>query len=292
MNEQRIQPHSPTTHTYFSQRLRLQYIDWGNERSPHLLLIHGIRDHSRSWDHLAQAFQDQFHVVVPDLRGHGDSDWSTGSTYSYLEYVCDIEQLVRQAKLENVNIIAHSMGGTIAALFAGIYPERVGRLAMIEPIGLYPDRFKGKPRERLAHWIAANRELAGRIPKRYESVEEAHQRMQTANPHLEPEQAKYLTIHGSNQNEDGTFSWKFDNYTRSGTPYDVTHEDSIALWKQVACPVLIVNSRHGYPHRIGQDDTLEHFRNVELTVVENAGHWTHHDQLNEVVQLLGEFLGK
>lgn len=230
--------------------------------------------------------------MVPDLRGHGDSDWSTGSTYSYLEYVCDIEQLVRQAKLDNVNIVAHSMGGTIAALFAGIYPERIGRLAMIEPIGLYPDPFKDRPRERLAHWIAGNRELAGRIPKRYKSVEEAYQRMQTANPHLEPEQARYLTIHGSNQNEDGTYSWKFDNYTRSGSPYDVTEDDSKALWKLISCPVLIVNSRHGYPHRIGQDDTLRHFRHVELSVVENAGHWTHHDQLNEVTRLLGDFLKK
>ena len=39
--------------------------------------------------------------------------------------------------------------------------------------------------------------------------------MQDTNPHLSPEQARHLTIHGSNQNEDGTYTWKFDNYTRT-----------------------------------------------------------------------------
>ena len=255
-----------------------------------MLLIHGIRDHGRSWDRLAQAFQTKFHVVVPDLRGHGNSDWSTGSTYSFLEYVCDIEQLVRQRQLKKVNIVAHSMGGTIAALFAGIYPDRVGRLAMLEPIGLYPDPYKDNPKARLIHWIASNRSLAARVPKRYVSIEEAHGRMQNANPHLQSDLARYLTVHGSHQNEDGSYSWKFDNYTRSGTPYEVSHEDSIALWNQITCPVLIINSREGYPHRIGQDDTLRHFQNVDLSIVENAGHWAHHDQLNEVVRLLDEFL--
>ena len=42
--------------------------------------------------------------------------------------------------------------------------------------------------------------------------------MQEENKHLSPEQARHLTQHGVNQNEDGTYSWKFDNYVRSGRP--------------------------------------------------------------------------
>lgn len=255
-----------------------------------MLLIHGIRDQAHAWDRLAQAFQMRFHVVVPDLRGHGDSEWSKGSTYSYHEYICDIEQLVRQRELNDVTIVSHSMGGTIASLFAGIYPDSVERLAMIEPIGLYPQFLENDPQSRMRHWIASNRDLASRIPKRYSSVEEAYSRMQEANPHLQPDLARYLTVHGSHQNEDGTHSWKFDNHTRASTPYDVPNKDLVALWEKVTCPVLIINSRDGYPHRIGQDDTLRHFRNAELVSVENAGHWTHHDQLSKVVSLLDDFL--
>ena len=56
--------------------------------------------------------------------------------------------------------------------------------------------------------------VSGRVARRYPSIEEAFQRMQGANPHLTPDQARHLTVHGVNQNEDGTYSWKYDNYTR------------------------------------------------------------------------------
>jgi pimeloyl-ACP methyl ester carboxylesterase len=63
----------PASHTYFSQRLRLHYVDWGNPGKPPLLLVHGGRDHCRNWDWTAAAFRDDWHVIAPDLRGHGDS---------------------------------------------------------------------------------------------------------------------------------------------------------------------------------------------------------------------------
>ena len=45
----------PTSRIYFSQRLRLHYVDWGNPEAPPLLLVHGGRDHCRNWDWLAAA---------------------------------------------------------------------------------------------------------------------------------------------------------------------------------------------------------------------------------------------
>ena len=52
-----------------------------------------------------------------------------------------------------------------------------------------------------------------------------------------------------------------------------------------------MNSRQGYPHRIGQEGTAAHFRNVETVVVDDAGHWTHHDQLSLCTHVIGNFLG-
>ena len=62
----------PTSHFYFSQRLRLHYVDWGNEGAPPLVLVHGGRDHCRNWDWVAARLRDRYHVIAPDLRGHGD----------------------------------------------------------------------------------------------------------------------------------------------------------------------------------------------------------------------------
>ncbi len=281
---------NPTSHSYFSQRLRLHYLDWGNESAADLLLVHGIHDHCHSWDWLAQSLCRRYHVVAPDLRGHGDSEWTLGSPYSYLEYVQDIAQLVRQRRLAPLTIVSHSLGGTIASIYAGAFADAVASLVIIEGVGLYPfGAFS--PAERLRHWIDSNYALSARTPRRYPTLEDAYQRMQVTNPHLSPEQARHLTIHGSNQNEDGTFTWKFDNYTRAPRPYDIPNDDMVALWQRIECPVLIVNSRHGYPHRIGQDDTLRHFRNATLHEIDDAGHWTHHDQLEACVAAIGSFLG-
>ncbi|MDZ7686375.1 MAG: alpha/beta fold hydrolase [Gammaproteobacteria bacterium] len=77
----------PTSHSYFSQRLRLHYLDWGNADAPNVLLVHGSQDHCHSWDWVADALCADYHVVVPDLRGHGDSEWVRGAPYSSLDYV-------------------------------------------------------------------------------------------------------------------------------------------------------------------------------------------------------------
>ena len=281
---------NPTSHSYFSQRLRLHYLDWGNEDAADMLLVHGIHDHCHSWDWLAQSFRRHYHVVAPDLRGHGDSEWTLGSPYSYLEYVQDVAQLVRQRRLTPLTVVSHSMGGTIASIYAGTFPQAVERLVIIEGLGIYPHG-KESTADRLCRWIDNNYALSARTPRRYATLEDAYQRMQETNPHLSPEQARHLTIHGSNQNEDGTFTWKFDNYTRAPRPYDIPAEDMAALWQRIDCPVLIVNSRQGYPHRIGQDGTLRHFANATLHEIDDAGHWTHHDQLDACRAAICQFLG-
>ena len=100
----------PTSHTYFSQRLRLHYVDWANEDAPAMLMVHGGRDHCRNWDWVAQSFRDDYHIIAPDLRGHGDSQWAVGSSYHHVDYVYDIAQLIHQKKMDPVTIVAHSMG--------------------------------------------------------------------------------------------------------------------------------------------------------------------------------------
>ena len=99
---------------------------------------------------------------------------------------------------------------------------------------------------RLDSWIQDLRKLSSRAVRKYESLEEAFQRMQTENPHLSEEQARHLTIHGSNQNEDGTFSWKFDNYVRAFPPTGIPFEDQWTMFSRITCPTLLVRGlNHG-----------------------------------------------
>ncbi len=69
----------PTSQFSVSQRLRLDYVDWGNEDAPPLVLVHGGLDHCRNWDWVAERLRHDWHILAPDLRGHGDSQWLTGA---------------------------------------------------------------------------------------------------------------------------------------------------------------------------------------------------------------------
>ena len=125
-----------------------------------------------------------------------------------------------------MTIVAHSLGGNICLRYAGIYPEKVRKLVAIEGLGPSPkviaERGKKPMAERMRDWVDEQRKLSGRLPRRYPTIEDAFKRMQEENKHLSPEQARHLTQHGVNQNEDGTYSWKFDNYVRAWPPYDMT----------------------------------------------------------------------
>jgi pimeloyl-ACP methyl ester carboxylesterase len=220
-------------------------------------------------------------------------EWSTGGNYGHLDGIYDIAQLVHQENLNPVHIISHSLGGTLASLFAGIYPEKIASLTIIEGVGGLHHWFQDdeKVKNKIKNWIRDTRNLAGRSSRKYPTMETAFSRMQKSNPHLDYKQARHLTIHGSNRNEDGTFSWKFDNYTHARALYDLPWEDMTDLWQEITCPVLIITGSEGYPFRIGQNETDKYFSNLKSTVIKDAGHWVHHDQTDEILSVVTEFLG-
>jgi pimeloyl-ACP methyl ester carboxylesterase len=114
--------------------------------------------------------------------------------------------------------------------------------------------------------------------------------MQAENPHLTAEQARHLTVHGVNQNEDGTYSWKFDNYVRAWPPYDMRGQDIAELWSRIASPTLLLYGKESWAGDPAADGRARHFRHVTVVGVEGAGHWLHHDRLDEFVKIVREFL--
>jgi pimeloyl-ACP methyl ester carboxylesterase len=284
----------PTSHIYFSQRIRLHYVDWGNPDAPPLVLVHGGRDHCRNWDWVAQELRKDWHVIAPDLRGHGDSQWTSDGNYRMGNYIYDLAQLIHQQNLAPVTLVSHSLGGNIALRYTGLYPDSVKKIVAIEGLGFSPamvaEREKKPFDERMRDWIDEQRSCAGRLPRRYASIEEAFKRMQGENKHLSPEQARHLTAYGVNQNEDGTYSWKFDNYVRSWPPYDMPQTEVEKLWGLITCPTLLVYGEESWATNPETDGRAKHFNNAKVVGFENAGHWVHHDRLDSFLSLLKEFL--
>ena len=284
----------PTSQSFISQRLRLHYADWGNAGAPVLILQHGGRDHCRSWDWVAQELRRDWHVIAPDLRGHGDSAWAPDGNYMMDAFVYDFAQLVHTLGHDKVAIVAHSLGGNIATRFTGIYPDRVRKLVNIEGLGPSPKvraEIEGTgTAQRLREWIAGKRKAAGRLPRRYDSLEAAFTRMKEANGFLSDEQARHLTVHGAIRGEDGTYSWKFDNYLNVWPVGDISYAEQEKLWQAITCPMLLLYGTDSFASNPEHDGRIGNFSTARVIEYENAGHWLHHDQFDRFLSDVRAFL--
>jgi pimeloyl-ACP methyl ester carboxylesterase len=279
----------PTSRFYWSQRLKLHYVVWGHEANPPLLLIHGNRDHARTWDEVAIRLKDRYCVYAPDLRGHGDSQWAVGGLYSMPEFVLDISMLGAELDRNPLTIIGHSLGGAVSLQYAGTFPQFVHKVVAIEGLGP-PVRDPTPASVRMRTWVKDMAEFDRRKPRRYASVQEAVDRMLEENPHLTPEMALHLTIHASKQNDDGTLSWKFDNYVRLRSPYEFNIAEAREIWNQIRCPVLLVRGSESWASDPVADGKASAFHDCRTELVMDAGHWVHHDQLQKFMDVIWDFL--
>jgi pimeloyl-ACP methyl ester carboxylesterase len=286
----------PSSCYYVSQRLRLHYVDWGNPTAPPLILVHGGRDHARSWDWVARALRNRFRVIAPDLRGHGDSGWAVGSNYHHHEFVYDLAQLVDviAGPEAPVAMIGHSFGGAIISQYAASFPERMERFINIEGFGPPPELIESwsatPMHEQTRNWVEQLRGLAARQPRRYSSIEDAAKRMQKENPSLSEGQANHLTVHGVARNEDGTYSWKFDNYFRSFPPRVWQPDALVETWSQIDCPTLLVRGADSWAGDPQADGRIEALPEGSQATIPNAAHWVMHDNFEAFMKAADDFL--
>ena len=285
----------PTSQSFISQRTRLHYADWGNEGAPPLILQHGGRDHCRSWDWVAEELRHDWHVICPDLRGHGDSEWTNTGYYPMTGYVYDLAQLIHQLELAPVTIVAHSLGGNISMRYAGLYPENVRKLVAIEGLGPSPkvqaEMAKTPWYDHRRQWIDKKRDASGRLTKRYATFTDAVDRMHEANTYLNRSQAEHLTRHGAIRNEDGTWSWKFDPHLHAWPGDDLSLEQVEELWARVTCPTLMIYGNDSWASNPEKDGRIKHFGdNVKVSAYDRAGHWVHHDRFDDFVSEVRAFI--
>jgi len=174
----------------------------------------------------------------------------------------------------------------VTLAYAGVFPETVKKIIAIEGLPPAPhltdENYQGQPvEETLRGWIETRRQAAGRAHRRYATLEDAIARMREENKHLSESQARHLTRHGAVQNEDGTYSWKFDNAARfgGGPVGQISPAEQQRLWSRIACPVLLVRGSDSFFPDPAGDGRLEHLKTARQVTIPGAGHWVHHDQL-------------
>jgi pimeloyl-ACP methyl ester carboxylesterase len=114
------------------------YSDGGNPNKPTLLLIHGLGGSRDNWNRVAHHLTPYYHVVIPDLPGSGDSIISAEYDLQPATMTESLRRFAETIKIEkNLNVAGHSMGGTIAALYASLYFSDTQSLLLVDPAGVY-----------------------------------------------------------------------------------------------------------------------------------------------------------
>ncbi len=107
----------------------LHYLEGGSGES--VLLLHGIFAEKDHWVDFARGLTGDYHVIAPDLPGYGESGRHSGQRYNYAAQTERLKQFMDSLGIARAHLAGNSMGGTIAAMFAVRYPERVASLALI-----------------------------------------------------------------------------------------------------------------------------------------------------------------
>jgi pimeloyl-ACP methyl ester carboxylesterase len=282
------------SHFHGIRGLRCHVRTWGDATAPRLFLLHGWMDVSASFQFLVDAFARDWHVVAPDWRGFGLSDWTREPGYWFPDYYADLEALLDLYQPDApARLVGHSMGGVIASVYSGIRPERVARLVSMEGLGLArhaPDQAPA----RYAEWLGQLKDPPSFKP--YRSFEQVAARLQKNNPRLPADKAAFLARHWAKQLDGGKVALLSDPRHKIFNPYLFRIDEAIACWRRVTAPVLLVSGKLSeIPARM--KDTPEQlaerkgaFRDRREIEMEDAGHMMHHDQPERLARIIEDFL--
>jgi pimeloyl-ACP methyl ester carboxylesterase len=112
--------------------MELYFREYGSPRSdqPTLVFLHGLFGSSVNWHSIARQFENEWHVLAPDLRNHGRSQHC--DQMSYTQMAKDVADLLETLFVEQAIVIGHSMGGKVAITLAQHHPEKIAALVVAD----------------------------------------------------------------------------------------------------------------------------------------------------------------
>ena len=211
----------------------------GDRDGPKLLALHGWLDNAASFEPLAAHFADHDLVAI-DLPGHGRSSHrADGAWYHFIDYASDVLAVVDALAWPRFAMLAHSLGGAVASVFAGAVPERVERLYLIEslgPISTEPARLPAL----LGTALSERRAIHGKQLRRFASIEQAVAARRTnRDMPLSEASARLLVERGVRAAGDG-FEWSSDPRLTLTSAMRLSEAQVCGYLAGIRCPVRLV----------------------------------------------------
>jgi pimeloyl-ACP methyl ester carboxylesterase len=257
--------------------------EWSSPTSPTLthrrtvVLVHGYLDAGGTWSFVAPTLAAAgFRVLAPDMRGFGRSGrLREGAYYHFADYVFDLADVLDALANEGaVDLVGHSMGGTIATLLAGTFPERVRSLTLVEGVGPEDSPWASGPK-RMRRWIEQVRAGANRDPNPRMTPEQAQKRLAIHHPRVPEDVLARLLPHLTHTSDDGHVTWHFDPVHRTTSPGMFFSDYYSEFAKNVRCPVLFVSGGPTGFHPDDEAQRLGSFGTLEQVEILDAGHMVH-----------------
>lgn len=260
-----------------------------NETSEDVILIlHGYLDNGSSFEKIGTYLAETgFQIIIPDFRGHGRSDKAPlGSYYHFADYVADIFFLLEELSINKINILAHSMGGSVASIFSGIFPDRVNALMLLEGIGppkmppeIAPDRTK--------QWLFDLKRQRKKEPRVYKTINDVASRLQFVHSNIAEDVLIEVAKKSVRQSDEG-YCFLFDplHQTTSPSRFDAeAFEEYVSL---ITCPVLVVDGG-GMENFPEFESRVNKYKNLRRITIQNAGHMMHWTQPVSIAWLSSSF---
>lgn len=249
-----------------------------------LILLHGYPQNHMCWRKIAPDLARHFDVIVPDLRGYGDSDAPPGDaenrTYSKREMARDIVGLMDALGIARAHVLGHDRGARVAYRFALDHPDRLDRLGIIEivPTGDFWAAWSADLAMKAYHWtfLAQPAPLPERMinadgPAYVDWTLASWTHAGTLEPFGQDALASYRA-----QAADPARVAAMCNDYRSGATFDrALDEADRARGARIAAPVHFIWAEGGFPAQSG--DPLAAWRHwapdVTGTEVTGSGHF-------------------
>ena len=277
--------------------LNMHIRHWGNPEAPKLFMVHGWMDVAASFQFVVDCLAQDWHVIAPDWRGFGLTEYPKVESYWFPDYVADLDAILQHYSPEqSVNLLGHSMGGNIAMLYAGVRPERIAKLINLEGFGMPMTQAKQAP-GRYRKWLDELRETPSL--RAYASALEVAARLQKTNPRLSDERASFLAQHWAKENAQGQWELLADPAHKNSSPLLYHVDEVLECWQNIAAPVLWVEANDTdiwrmigskEEARIEIDRRMQFIPQLQTKIVMDAGHMLHHDQPEVLAQMIEEFL--
>lgn len=256
------------------------------------LLLHGWMDCAAGWQLLVDALPDDWSFVGLDWSGHGASAWRA-ERYWFADRLAELDAVLDAlAEKSPWRVIAHSLGGMVASLYAAIRPERIEWLVNIEGLGM-PEIEATRFPAYVGGWLDQLR--APPLPRQYASVAELASALQRRNPALPASHALYLAGVWTRPHSDG-FEMIADPRVQLSSPVRYTRAQVEACWGQIQVPVQLLYGSNSEQHLEGGDVLLERFRTslpqADIQRVSPAGHLLHHEQPRQTAAHIAAFAAR